>query len=49
MESLRKVVNATARKQTLLGQDAVELEWVKAHMGIGGNERADRLAKEGSS
>lgn len=31
----------------MLGEEAVQFGWVKAHVGIYGNEQTDRLAKQG--
>ena len=44
-----KIVYETINKLNKLGKtNAIKLKWVKAHVGIDGNETADRLAKEGS-
>ena len=37
------------RRQDLYGQDNVAVGWVKAHVGIEGNERADEMAKMGAA
>lgn len=42
------MVSEVRRRQEVLGEGAVKLGWVKAHVGIPGNERADALAKEGA-
>lgn len=39
-------VNSKARTDRL-GPGAVRFAWVKAHIGLSGNKRADQLAKEG--
>ena len=36
-------------RQDLYGQDNVAVGWVKAHVGIEGNERADEMAKMGAA
>jgi len=46
--NLRWVASEIGRRKEELGEDAVTLGWVKAHVGIYGNEKADRLAKEGA-
>jgi len=48
MRYLRWVVDEIGRRKEELGEDAVTLGWVKAHVGIYGNEKADKLAKEGA-
>ncbi|KAF8463325.1 hypothetical protein BDZ91DRAFT_796479 [Kalaharituber pfeilii] len=46
---LARVIELIAeRRQRLREADAVKLAWVKAHVGIEGNEKADELAKEGA-
>ncbi|KAF8459733.1 hypothetical protein BDZ91DRAFT_799654 [Kalaharituber pfeilii] len=46
---LARVIELIAeRQQRLREADAVKLAWVKAHVGIEGNEKADELAKEGA-
>ena len=45
---LRWVVNEIGKRKKELGEDAVELGWVKAHVWIYGNEKADGLAKKGA-
>lgn len=35
-------------RQERHGEDAVRFGWIKAHVGIYGNEQADRLAKKGA-
>jgi len=45
---LRWVVNEVSRRKRELGEDALTLGWVKAHIGIYGNGMADELAKEGA-
>jgi ribonuclease HI len=46
--NLRWVASEIGSRKEELGEDAVTLGWVKAHVGIYGNEEADRLAKEGA-
>ncbi|KAF8418709.1 hypothetical protein EV426DRAFT_311223 [Tirmania nivea] len=45
---LRKAVASIKERHERLGAGAVRIGWVKAHVGIPGNERADVLAKEGA-
>ena len=45
-----KTVNSTISKLNKLGKNnTIKLKWVKAHVGLDGNEIADGLAKEGST
>ena len=37
------------KRQDLCGQDSVAVGWVKAHVGIEGNERADEMGKMGAA
>ena len=43
------LVQQIRRRQDLYGQDNVAVGWVKAHVGIEGNERADEMAKMGAA
>jgi len=45
---LRKIVQQIGRRQENLGPDAVRFGWVKSHIGITGNEKADEQAKLGT-
>lgn len=45
---LLKVVELIRERKEELGEDAVVLTWVKAHVGIKGNEGADQVAKIGT-
>ena len=45
---LRKVVQEIRRRQDFLGPGAVRIGWVKAHVNIFGNEKADKQAKMGA-
>jgi len=46
--NLRWVVSEIGRRKEELGEDSLTLGGVKAHVGIYGNEEADKLAKEGA-
>lgn len=48
-KELKEIVEMIAERQGELGQDAVNLGWVKAHIGIEGNEKADERAKAAST
>ena len=41
--------NEIGNRQSLHGPDNVTVGWVKAHVGIEGNERADEMAKMGAA
>lgn len=45
---LGNVVLEVRERQRRLGAGAVRLGWVKAHVGIPSNERADALANKGA-
>jgi len=45
---LRNVVRQIAQRQRTLGPEAVRFGWIKAHIGIHGNEKADEQAKLGT-
>ena len=45
---LKEVVKEIWKRQKNLGPDAVRFAWVKAHVGIQGNEKADQMAKAGA-
>ena len=48
-KDLRELVNEIKRGQGVEGGYTVRLGWVKAHVGIEGNERADQMAKQGAN
>ena len=41
--------NARSSRNTLNSSNDVQLFWIPAHVGLEGNERADVLAKEGTT
>ena len=43
-----RAIEAIRERQERLGEDAVVISWVKAHIGIVGNEMADAVAKLGA-
>jgi len=45
---LKEVVEEVRKMQKSLGPDAVRIAWVKAHVGIHGDEMADQMAKAGA-
>ena len=45
---LARAINAVRERQERLGEDAVVIAWVKSHVGIVGNERADAEARLGA-
>lgn len=45
-EDLKWVIEEIEERQEQVGEEAVRFGWVKAHVGIYGNEQADRLAKQ---
>jgi len=46
---LRRVMMDIKERQTRLGPNAVSFGWVKAHNDVGGNEKADQLAKHATT
>ena len=44
---LRKVMRKIEEGKRVLGASAVSLSWVESHIGIKGNEEADKKAKRG--
>ena len=45
---LRKVMQNIEEEKNAIGPNAVSLRWVKSHIGIKGNEEADKRAKLGA-
>ena len=45
---LVRVMQQIRHKTDRLGAGAVRFAWIKAHIGLPGNERADQLAKDGA-
>ena len=45
---LVKLMRTIAERENEVGKGVVELGWLKSHIGIHGNEMADRMAKEGA-
>ena len=49
IRDLQSIVELIKERQAAMGPQAITIGWVKAHIGIAGNEKADEEAKRASS